>query len=164
MTVVLWDGKGNILADKTISDKHERFFKGDKLFHRVIDEINYFYGYSGPITIREEIFLKFVNKERHKQPDGDKAGFHMLVITVPKGAKDLQTDVKFHVIDESTGIVEYPVDLPYGIGTGGDFAIGALYRGLDPHNAIKLAVKLDYFNCRFPDIDSFNVVEFLIKE
>lgn len=128
MTTVITDGK-YIACDSLITDGDYCFSKNTSKVHRVGGSLVGFCGelQSGLAYIQ---WLKN-NKVAKEKPNVSEDNFAALI---------LNNDGVFAV--DNMLILMRP-DLPYAIGTGAPYAIGAVYAGASVKEAVQIACKLD---------------------
>jgi len=121
MSTVAWDGK-NISADKQVTAGTLKFSVGTKL--RLISD-GRVCGGTGTYTDLD-LFVEWVEHGKAFEPDDD---FEALVVS--KDGAHLY-DVRLRPI---------PVQAPFAIGSGSDFAIGAMAAGASASKAVGIATQ-----------------------
>lgn len=115
-------------------DQDDTYYEGPKLFRKDIGGNSAIIGTSGS-HILGEVFIKWYGTKKKKPNFGPKADFEALVVT-----KD--------------GLYHYDEDLSGGkvnrewfaIGSGSFAALGALYAGKTPEEAVEIATKIDPYS------------------
>jgi hypothetical protein len=133
MTTIAWDGK--TMAADTMAVGSYKSYPGGK-----IKKIGgYLVGSSGPIDCIEIFLRAFSGVDTHNPPDVDLSRC------------EPQDDPHFLVVSEN-GVWQYwktGVPVPVrnealiAIGSGRDFAMAAMFSGLDAQDAVGIAIKLD---------------------
>lgn len=111
------------------------------------EDEDYIYGGAGDFAALTEAF-QFITAKREQ----NRIGF--LSTTTTKAEEELpELDDDFHLVrlDKANGkaamctkdLVWIEVDLPFAIGSGAGFAIGAMAAGKTPKEAVKIAMKFD---------------------
>ncbi len=124
MTTIAYDGE-MIAADSQASGDHIRMVK--KIYHWE----GSFFGCCG-YHQQALAFKEWISSGKDKPTRGDMDEFHSLFINT-KG-KCLRYD---------SMLIPYEADPPFAIGSGCDFAMGAMLAGKTAEEAVEIAKKLD---------------------
>ena len=131
MTTIAYDGK-TICADTLACWGSER---GRAPIEKIITRASGIYALSGSFAVRDEVIDWIENGAKRGDAPNLVGDEEWQVIFIDKDG------AAYFGISVSPGLV--PIVAPFTIGSGGEFALGAMLAGKSAHDAVKIAAILD---------------------
>lgn len=128
MTTIAWDGQ-KLAGDKQINDGG-RPIQGQKVYKVEVKGKKYLLGFCGGQGAALKFLEHFKKKGFSKYPEVKEAT--IIIISEDEGCT-LEED----------GTITPMNEVPWAIGSGGDYALGAMKAGVDAQEAVEIAMDLD---------------------